>query len=125
MPVEDRRTKLELNSAPSNKRRSPRVVATVTLQVKWTTSEGFRVTTLAQTNVFNAHGALLNIKSPLAIPRQIEVSRPDLSETVPARVVDTGKFSPNVPTRVAVELAHPSETLWGISIPSDPARAPD
>jgi hypothetical protein len=125
MPVEDRRTKLELNSSPSNKRRSPRVVATVTLQVKWTTPEGFRVTTLAQTNVFNAHGALLNIKSPLAIPREIEVSHPDLTETVAARVVDTGKFSPNVPTRVAVELAHPSQTLWGIPLPSASTSAPD
>jgi hypothetical protein len=125
MPVEDRRTKVEHNSPHANQRRSPRVVATVSLQVKWTTSEGFRVTTLAQTSVFNAHGALLNIKSPLAIPREIEVSRPDLTESVPARVVDAGKFSPNVPTRVAVELVRPSETLWGIALPSASANASD
>src|SRR3989304_2705492 len=97
MPVEDRRTKVELNSPHSNKRRSPRVVATVTMQVKWTTSEGFRVTALAQTNVFNAHGALLSIKSPLAIPREIEVTRPGLTESIQARVVDGGGGSTQPP----------------------------
>jgi hypothetical protein len=124
MPVEDRRSQVEASSPPANKRRSPRVVAGVPVQVGWVTSEGFQVTTLAHTSVLNAHGALLSIKSPLAIPAQLEVARPDGSEAIAAHVVDTGNFSPNVPTRVAVELASPSETLWGIPIPPISSKVP-
>ncbi len=116
-PVEDRRNRLDPEKAPNNQRRSQRVVAAVAIEVKWTTEEGFTVTALARTDVFNAHGALINIKSPLIIPPDIQICRPDHTEAIRARVVDAGSFSPNVPTRVAIELEQPSETVWGIVIP--------
>jgi hypothetical protein len=121
-PVPDRRSKVRDTGEKSNRRRSMRVVATVTVQVRWTTVEGFRAAAVATTNVFNAHGALLSIKSPIALPFEIELARPGAEESIPARVIDSTAFSPNIPTRVAVELGKPSPDFWGIPVPPLPQR---
>lgn len=115
-PVPDRRSKPRNNSEGSNRRRSPRVVANVPVQVRWTTVEGFRAAALATTSVFNAHGALLSLKSPIALPFEIELSRAGSDKTFHARVIDASAFSPNIPTRVAVELDSPSDSFWGLSV---------
>jgi len=101
------------------------VVGNVPVQVRWTTAEGFRAAALATTSVFNAHGALLSIKSPIALPFEIELSRSGTDEMLPARVIDASAFSPNIPTRVAVELDAPSDSFWGIIVPSPPQDAPN
>lgn len=114
---QDRRSKPRGDLEKSNRRRSTRVVATVTVQVRWTTVEGFRAAAVAYTNVFNAHGALLSLKSPIPLPFEVEISRPGKEIEIPARVVDSSAFSPNIPTRVAVELDAPDDTFWGIPVP--------
>lgn len=119
-PVPDRRSKVRSTAEKSNRRRSTRVVATVTVQVRWVTVEGFRAAALATTNVFNAHGALLSVKSPIALPFEIELTRPGLEESIPAHVIDSTAFSPNIPTRVAVELGAPSHDFWGVPVPPLP-----
>ncbi len=106
----------------SDRRRSQRVVATETVQVTWTTVEGWRAAALATTKNFNAHGALLDFKAPIALPSEVELSRPDGDETIPARVVDASTFAPNARVRVTVEFAAPSETFWGIATPPPPSN---
>jgi hypothetical protein len=102
------------------RRRSQRVAATLPVLVKWTTAEGFHATALAKTNIFNAHGALLVIRSPLDIPGDLELTGPESQETVGARVVARGEFSPLAEVRVAVEFERPSENFWGFPIALDP-----
>ena len=102
------------------RRRSQRVTATVPVLVKWITVEGFRATALAKTRIFNAHGALLVIRSPLEIPEALELTGPENTETVGARVVARGEFSPLAQVRVAVEFEQPSETFWGVPIALSP-----
>jgi hypothetical protein len=124
-PVPDRRSKPRNNSEKSNRRRSTRVVAAVPVQVKWTTVEGFRAAALATTSVFNSHGALLSIKSPIALPFDVELTRTGSGKTIPARVIDASTFSPNVRARVAVELDDPTDSFWGIPVPPLPQDGPD
>jgi hypothetical protein len=92
-------------------------VASVPVQVRWTTVEGFQAAALATTSVFNAHGALLSIKSPIALPFEVELTRTGRAEAIPARVIDAGAFSPNIPARVAIELDAPTDTFWGVPVP--------
>jgi len=98
------------------RRRSQRVTATLPVVVKWTTPEGFHAMALAKTRIFNAHGALLVIRSPLDIPEKLEVTGMESKETVGAHVVARGEFSPLAHVRVAVEFERPSETFWGFPI---------
>lgn len=105
------------------RRRSQRVVATLPVEVRWVTSEGFHVTVLAKSKIFNAHGALLRIRSPMAIPGEVELAGPNDPETLQARVVARGEFSPIAPMHVAVEFVAPSETFWGVPIPPMPPDA--
>ena len=96
------------------RRRSQRITATVPVLVKWTTVEGFRATALAKTRIFNAHGALLVIRSPLEIPEVLELTGSESQETLGVRVVARGEFSPLALVRVAVEFEQPSESFWGV-----------
>jgi len=102
------------------RRRSQRVAATLPVLVKWITLEGFHATALAKTKIFNAHGALLLIRSPLDIPEDLELTGPESKETVGARVVARGEFSPLALVRLAVEFEQPSETFWGVPIALTP-----
>ena len=113
-----------LETEALRRRRSQRVTATLPVLVKWVTVEGFHATALARTKIFNAHGALLLIRSPLDIPQNLELTGPESKETVGARVVARGEFSPLALVRLAVEFEQPSETFWGVPIsltPPDPA----
>ncbi|MGH9803934.1 MAG: hypothetical protein ACRD4D_02085 [Candidatus Acidiferrales bacterium] len=98
------------------RRRSQRVVATVPVLVKWTTVDGFHATALAKTRIFNAHGALLVIRSPLDIPEKLRLTGLESHETVGAHVVARGEFSPLALVRVAVEFEQPRENFWGVPI---------
>lgn len=102
------------------RRRSQRVAATLPVLVRWISSEGFHVTALGKSKVFNAHGALLLVRSPMVIPGEVELIAPNHQETLPARVVARGEFSPIVPMHLAVEFTVPSETFWGLPIPPMP-----
>ncbi len=100
------------------RRRSQRVLLVIPVEVAWTTKEGQRFKEDAETQVVNAHGALLRMKTALAISAEVELTRPRTRQSTRARVVWTGDVvEEDEMTRVAVELAVPSETFWGVSIP--------
>lgn len=109
-----------LETEAPRRRRSQRVTATLPVLVKWTTVEGFHATALARTKIFNAHGALLVIRSPLDIPDKLELTGPETRKTVGARVVARGEFSPLALVRVAVEFEHACESFWGVPIALTP-----
>ncbi len=102
----------------AERRRSQRVLLVIPVEVAWTTAEGLRVAENAETEVVNAHGALLRMKTFLPISVEVELMRPRTRQSALARVVWTGDLAEEDEwTRIAVELAVPSETFWGVSIP--------
>lgn len=115
------------NTPPSGaeRRRSQRVLLVIPVEVAWSTREGLRVQEHAETEVVNAHGALLRMKTLLPISEEVELIRPRTSQLTRARVVWAGDVAEeDEMTRVAVELAVPSETFWGVSIPPLPRPVP-
>ena len=106
------------NSIGGERRRSPRVRLTVPLEVVWTQEGGVRVSQQAETELFNAQGGLLRMKTGLPIPMEIRLINPQTQETARARVVGYRESRPKGVVRVAVELASASRTFWGVSFPA-------
>lgn len=100
------------------RRRSQRALLVIPVNLTWATEDGVRVTEQAQTEEINAHGALLRMKSCLPTSMEVELSHPRTHQSTRARVVGTRHPEPDGSVRVAVELAVPSETFWGVSFPT-------
>ncbi len=101
----------------ASRRRSQRVPWRTPIIVNTWLQEGLNVREQAETEVVNAHGALLRLSSLLPVSKPIELLHPQTNKLSTARVVwaDTrteGK------ARVGVELTEPSETFWGVHIPA-------
>ncbi len=110
--------KANVPSTGAERRRSQRVLLVIPVEVTWTTRDGRRLKENAETQVVNAHGALLRMKTTLPLSAEVELTRPRTQQSVLARVVWAGDVAEqDEMPRVAVELAVPSETFWGVSIP--------
>ncbi len=101
-------------------RRSQRVSLVVPVNVSWTTKDGAQHKESAKTEEVNAHGTMLRMKTPPPVSTGIELARPGLGKSAPARVVRIGNRGHDGLTQVAVELAVPSHDLWGIVFPQPP-----
>ncbi len=89
----------------AERRRSARVRLAVPLKATWTNEQGGRNSEYAETEVFNAQGGLLCMKTGLPIPMEIRLTNPQTQETARARVVGFRESRPKGVLRVAVELA--------------------
>ena len=105
------------------RRRSQRVRLAIPVEVSWTQDDGVPVNEHAETEVLNAHGALLRMKPHFPIPIDVELSKPREGLSTPARVVGFREPAPGGLLGVAVELAAPSQTFWGISFPPVPSTS--
>ena len=97
----------------AERRRSPRVHLAVPLKASWTNEQGGRISEYAETEVFNAQGGLLCMKTGLPIAMEIQLTNPQTQETARARVVGFRESRPKGVLRVAVELA----CGWGLGWP--------
>ena len=113
-------TELQPVTKPSGaeRRRSSRVRLAVPLQATWTNEQGGQVSEYAETEVFNAQGGLLCMKTGQPIAMEIQLTNPQTQETARARVVGFRESRPKGVLRVAVELASASQTFWGVSFPA-------
>ncbi len=102
------------------RRRSERVFLTVPVDVSWTAGDGVQHKESAKTEEVNAHGAMLRLKTPPPLSTEIELARPSLGKSAPARVVRLGNRGHDGLTQVAVELAVPSHDFWGLVFPQPP-----
>ena len=101
------------DSKQGDKRRSERVVLSVPIEVGWTTKEGKKVKEAAESEIVNAHGAMIRIKNrPSA--SQVDLSHSKSSGAVRARVVKVIDPEGGEYTRLAVEFASPNEEFWGV-----------
>jgi hypothetical protein len=124
------------------RRRSERVLLAVPLEVSWTTNTGARVVKRAKTEVVNAHGALLRLKTSIPTETNVRLTRifPEPEITFDLKPAPTGSRAdgaqpqepptgsarvvwardpepPDGLARVGVELYVPSQKFWGISFP--------
>lgn len=104
------------NTTTGRKRRSPRVSWCAPVVVTWEAGGGLKVREKAETEVVNAHGALLRLGTMLPQGRRVDLFDPRSNRSMRARVVCSGP-SLGPPVRAGVELNTPSETFWGIYIP--------
>lgn len=100
------------------RRRSQRVLLVIPVEVEWERTDGSHAKEYAETEEVNAHGALLRLKPPIALPAEFELTRRKTRQRSRVRLVGTHPPEPDGLERVAVELAVPSETFWGVSIPT-------
>ena len=107
------------NPTQTERRRSQRVHLAIPVEVGWQENH-VRVSEHAETEVLNAYGALLRMKPHLPIPIDVELSKPREGLSTSARVVGFREPTPKGLLGVAVELAAPSETFWGIRFPPAP-----
>ncbi len=103
----------------AERRRSQRVLLVIPLEVAWTSASGVRVLEHAETEIVNAHGALLRMKAKLPRGAQVELNRPTTHEKVQARVVFLGQEGTDGLWRAGVEFTEPNVTFWGVTLPPE------
>ena len=111
------------NPTQTERRRSQRVHLAIPVEVRWTQEDGAPVNEHAETEVLNAHGALLRMKPHFPLPIDLHLSRPRTRLSTQARVVGFREPTLKGLLGVAVELAAPSQTFWGISFPPVPSTS--
>ncbi len=102
----------------AERRRSARVRLAVPLKATWTNEQGGRISEYAETEVLNAQGGLLCMKTGQPIAMEIQLTNQQTQETARARVVGFRESRPKGVLRVAVEFASASQTFWGVSFPA-------
>ena len=93
----------------------------IPMEVEWTTREGTHVKEQAETEVVNAHGAVLRLKTRYPVSPELILRNPHTGQSAPATAVWRASKA-GVTVRLAVGLKTPTETLWGVSIPPLPGR---
>jgi hypothetical protein len=97
------------------RRRSERFPVAVPLEVRWNTSEGKTVQADAEATEVSAQGALLQMKTCPPAGADIELTHGFSRETAKARAVGLRYSKERAVPAIAVELAVPSETFWGVT----------
>jgi len=96
----------------ADRRRSPRVLLEIPVQVIWTDARGERHTERATTKVVNAYGALLHLKSPMVVDTELEIHNVTTMAKITARVVWVGDPAPHGGQEIGVELGDPDPDFW-------------
>jgi len=100
----------------AQRRRSPRILWRTSILVNWLGDGGLTVREQAETEIVNAHGALLRLPAALERGQAVELLHPTSNESQNARVVWTQESAGGW-VSAGVELKEPSATFWGINIP--------
>ena len=104
-------------SPGSERRRSPRVLLVIPVEVAWKSSSGVRIQEHAETEIVNAYGALLRLKARLPNGAIVELTRPRTHDKTQGRVVFTSDSAPDGLFRAGIELSVPSGEFWGVILP--------
>ncbi|MEQ1354553.1 MAG: hypothetical protein ABLT11_11070 [Candidatus Acidiferrum sp.] len=104
------------STVTTNKRRSERVVLTVSVVVSVRTMDGRAKSEKAKTQVVNAHGGLLLSELRIVIGQEFDLTNPKTGVTKRCRVIhaeesDAQGFS------VAFQFGEPAANFWPVSFP--------
>ena len=95
-----------------DRRRSPRVLLEILVQVIWTDAKGERHTERATTKVVNAYGALLHLQSQMVVDTELEIHNVTTMAKLTARVVWVGDPDPHGGQEIGIELGNPDPDFW-------------
>ena len=115
MPTE--RPSSQAPPSSPDQRRSQRVLLVVPVDVTWTREDGVRVKEPAETEVVNAHGALLRVNVRLPLKMEVVLTNRQTQQSTRARVVRNYPPREDGKLPIAFELLEARETFWGVSIP--------
>jgi hypothetical protein len=110
----DRQGKGSTRLAQAARRRSQRIPISKTVELAWHLGDGTYVTRQAETEVVSAHGALLRTRECLPAHMMVALRCSPEAHWEMARVIDSYVPRSDGWTLVAVELAVPNETFWGV-----------
>ncbi len=104
-------------------RRSPRMLWRAPVAAMWTNREGGNCQAVGESEVVNAHGALLRLPTRMVPQDNVEIMHMRTREIQPARIVWREPIPGGREVRVGVELAQPSENFWGVRVPFGPSKS--
>lgn len=105
-----------VNSEPTNRRRSERVMLEVPVIVLAETPEGEQLREEAQTVVVNAHGGLMKLKMELLTGQPLILVNAKTNVQERCRVVRV-EYLPGAQLGVAFEFDRPAPQFWPIVFP--------
>ena len=102
-------------SVPAEHRRSSRFQVVVPIEAKWQELSGTSVKETGEAKEVNTFGGLLELKTYPRVGANVELTNLVSRETVRARVAAVRRNHDGAVLGVAVELAEPTETFWGVN----------
>ncbi|MGH9777414.1 MAG: hypothetical protein ACRD5I_03290 [Candidatus Acidiferrales bacterium] len=100
------------------RRRSRRIERILSAEIRWHSGEGIYVREAAETENVSSHGALLRLKPTTPVSAVISLRTAAGGSWQPAEVKRCDSEAPDGWTRLAIDLAEPSEAFWGVSLTS-------
>jgi len=105
------------------KRRSQRIVLSVSVVAYRSQKQGLAFSEGTRTLVVNAHGALIILTAKVAVDQTLLLKNALTGEEQECRVVFTEKKLMG-PTEVGIEFQHPAPNFWHIAFPPSDWTAP-
>jgi hypothetical protein len=100
------------------RRRSQRIRHALSTEIMWHSGEGIYVREKAETENVSTHGALLRLKPATPVSQTISLRGAGGGAWQAAQVKRCESRSPDGWTHIAIDLAEPSEAVWGVSLSS-------
>lgn len=98
--------------AQAERRRSPRIRWRIPLIATWTPGRSLILREQGETEIVNAHGALIKLSTHVRPGFQIKLMRPGTELCRTARVVSSPGLSEDGRVRLAISLDSPGEDFW-------------
>jgi len=105
------------------RRKSQRVYLAVPLEIYWEDAGQEKHWERGTTEVISSTGTIVRVKRSPTPPAEILLTHLMRKVSTQARVVTLLPMQEEGVTRVAIELAEPSDTFWGVSLPPAPQKA--
>jgi hypothetical protein len=110
-------------SVEKSRRRSMRVLLSVTVLVQGTSQEEQNFEEETNTLVVNAHGALISLAAPVAPGQLLMITNTTTQESLACTVVYVGNMEGGK-AQIGVEFVNPSAEFWRIRFPPEDWEAP-
>jgi len=107
------------------RRRSLRVMLSVTVIVRGKNADGKTFEEETKTLVVNAHGALIHLRSDVKADQKITLVHKGTRQEQESRIVYVGTAMHGGKAQVGIEFDKASPKFWQISFPPDDWNAPE
>jgi hypothetical protein len=114
------------SQAFAQQRRSQRILLSVPILVSGQHPNGSSFSERTKTLVVNAHGALIQLRTPVLTGEGIRIKNLATNEELACTVVDINHGSTEIP-EIGIAFAKPSPSFWRVSFPPEDwtPRSPD